>query len=180
MHTRIASYAALGLSLWPALARASGMGGLGEGLHDAYVDVVVPIGLVVPEYSLALRDRDLSHGLAWEIPFILQDEPRWSFGPALAWYPGAGSVAARATLRYVFIPVSDESWHTPIEDSVALALGAGAFVESRTGWGPRVELRARYMFLGVVFLSMAYEPTVVPRVMHGGELSAGFELPILL
>ena len=149
-------------------------------MHDAYVNVVVPIGLALPEYSLALREASPWHGLAWEVPFVLLDQPRWSFGPAVAYYPGAGSVAGRATLRYVFVPVSDDSWGAPNEDSLALALGAGAFVESRTGWGPRVELRARYMYLGIAFLSVAYEPTVVPRVTHGGELSAGFELPILL
>jgi len=165
----------------PSRADASGVGDLGEGLHDVYFHGVVPAGIVLPEYSLRFGGDGAIHGLQWEVPFLVAsgdlEAPVWGGGASLSWYPSVGDLMLRATARVMWpIRSAEESWRTEVP---GVSLGIGGFRRDE-GYGPRAELRVRYWCWAGLFASAAWEPTVGPSRSHGGEASAGLELPLPL
>lgn len=161
-------------------ARASGVGDLGEALHGVYWYGFVPVGLALPEYSMRLADGETLHGLQWEVPVLFGDELdglTWGGGASFSWYPSPDDLMVRGTFRAVWLlRESDETWKTEVP---GVGLGIGGFWHE-AGFGPRLEVRARYWAWAGVYVSAAWEPMVSPSRSNGGELGAGLEVPLVL
>ena len=126
---------------------------------------------LVPEYSLLVDSGELSHGIAWELPFIYPTGTRLQHGSSLsiAYYPEPDRFFGRATY-WLGARIG--------EQPITVSGGLGAFAYN-DGLGPRAELRLR-LSLGVewaaLFAAGAYEPDLLEG-RHLASFSAGIEVP---
>lgn len=171
----LAALAALAALAITRTACASGMGGMGDGLHDMYIGGLVASS-AIPEYTMNYTGGGLEHGLQWELPLVYGPGSRetvvvHSTAASFSYYPGSRRSSGRLTQRVWFV----------LDDMVAVGVGAGGFVH-RDGSGPRIESRLLYGIaaegvLAGLYLGAAYEPDVA-RQTHGGEATVGLVVPL--